>query len=377
MTKRCREEKPGALHPDADWFKEGVHLMSAARYVTLVALLATGGALSRAAAAHAQTEELHNFLRTRAGFSEAELEAVDHGSVVVKTLHTSAESEVALLGVALFRASTEFFLGMYQDIERFESGLGPLKKVSDPPRPEDLEALVLPDKDVAALATCRIGKCDLKLGEEGITRFQTEVDWTSPQASQQAQSLVRDLALKFLTAYRQGGNQALGIRRDNKRPTLVREQFEGLLENSDYILTYVPELHRYLLEYPRAALSGATDFLYWAINDFGLDPVVRLSHVTIYSLGEGQNSSAVIASKQLYFSRLFYTGLDLRFLVRNQNDPNDESFYLVTVSRLRSNELGGLFGGVLRKAAEEGARDGLQRYLEVSKPAIESYYRAR
>jgi hypothetical protein len=178
--------------------------MSAARYVTLVALLATGGGLSRAAAAHARTEELRNFLRTRAGFSEAELEAVDQGSVVVKTLHTSAESEVALLGVALFRASTEFFLGMYQDIERFESGLGPLKKVSDPPRPEDLEALVLPDKDVAALATCRIGKCDLKLGEEGITRFQTEVDWTSPQASQQAQSLVRDLALKFLTAYRQG-----------------------------------------------------------------------------------------------------------------------------------------------------------------------------
>ena len=94
---------------------------------------------------------------------------------MVKTFHTSAESEVALLGVALFRAPTEFFLGMYQDIERFESGLGPLKKVGDPPRPEDLEALVLPDKDVAALATCRIGKCDLKLGEEGITRFRKSI----------------------------------------------------------------------------------------------------------------------------------------------------------------------------------------------------------
>ena len=54
--------------------------MSAARYVTLVALLATGGALSRAAAAHAQTEELHNFLRTRAGFSEAELEEIGRAS---------------------------------------------------------------------------------------------------------------------------------------------------------------------------------------------------------------------------------------------------------------------------------------------------------
>jgi hypothetical protein len=183
--------------------------------------------------------------------------------------------------------------------------------------------------------------------------------------------------LGFLTAYREGGNQALGVGRDNKKPTLVREQFEALLEDSDYLLTYVPELHRYLLEYPKAELRGATDFLYWAVNDFGLEPVLRLSHVTIYRPGGDSNSSAVIASKQLYFSRYFYTGLDMRFLVRNQSDPSNERFYLVTISRFRSDELGGLFGGVLRKAAEGGARDGLQRYLEVCKPAIESYYRNR
>ncbi|MGH9462315.1 MAG: hypothetical protein ACRD1X_13930 [Vicinamibacteria bacterium] len=326
---------------------------------------------------HAQTSEPHNFLRTVAGFSEAELGALDQGSVVVKAVDTPNDSEVVLIGAALFRTSTEFFLKMYEDIERFESPLGPLKKVSDPPRAEDFDSLVLPDKDIDALAKCHLGDCDLKLGEAGITRFQNEIDWASPQARPQAQSLARELALAYLTAYRTGGNEAFGVRRDNKKPTLVKEQFEALLEDSDYILTYVPDLHRYLLEYPRAALPGATDFLYWAVNDFGLDPVLRLSHVTIYRPGGDENSSAVIASKQLYFSRYFYTGLDLRFLVRDQSHASDESFYLVTVSRFRSDELGGLFGGVLRKAAEEGARDGLQRYLEVSKPAIESYFRNR
>jgi hypothetical protein len=325
----------------------------------------------------AQTSEPHNFLRTAAGFSEAELGAVDQGSVVVKTLNTPVDSEVALVGVALFRTSTEFFLKMYEDIERFESPLGPLKKMSDPPRAEDLESLTLPDKDIDTLAECRLEDCDLKLGESGITRFQNEIDWTSPEARPRAQSLVRELALEFLTAYQTGGNEALGVRRDNKKPTLVREQFEALLEDSDYLVTYVPELHRYLREYPKAELPGGTDFLYWAVNDFGLEPVLRLSHVTIYRPGGDENSSAVIASKQLYFSRYFYTGLDMRFLVRNQGDPSNESFYLVTVSRFRSDELGGLFGGVLRKAAEGGARDGLQRYLEVSKPAIESYFRNR
>ena len=325
----------------------------------------------------AQTSEPHNLLRTAAGFSEAELGAMDQGSVVVKAVRTPVDSEVALVGAALFRTSTDFFLRMYEDIERFESPLGPLKKMSDPPRAEDLASLMVPDKDIDALAECRLEDCDLKLGENGISRFQTEIDWTSPQARPQAQSLVRELALGFLTAYQQGGNQALGVGRDNKKPTVVREQFEALLEDSDYLVTYVPELHRYLLEYPRVELPGATDFLYWAVNDFGLDPVLRLSHVTIYRPGGDENGSAVIASKQLYFSRYFYTGLDMRFLVRNPSDPSNESFYLVTVSRFRSDELGGLFGGVLRKAAEEGARDGLQRYLEVSKPAIESYFRNR
>jgi hypothetical protein len=332
---------------------------------------------SVAVRAQAPPPEPHTFLKTYVGFSDAEIQRMDRGDVIVKTLRTSVDQEITIVGVALFKASTEFFLRMYRDIERFESGLGPLKKVSDPPHPEDFEGMTLPNKDVEALSRCRIGKCDLKLGETSIARFQTEVDWDDPQASRRAQSLIRELALQFVTAYNAGGNEALGVRRDKKKPTLVREEFEGLLEDSPYILSYIPELHRYLLEYPEAKLTGATDFLYWALNDFGLEPILRLSHVTIYQPEEGENSSAVIASKQLYFSRYFHTGLDLRFLVRNERDPSDESFYLVTVSRFRSDELGGLFGGLIRKAAEEGARDGLQQYLKVSKTAIESYYRDR
>ncbi len=296
----------------------------------------------------------------------------------MKTVRTPSKEEVTIVGAALFKASTAFFLRMYRDIERFESGLGPLKKLSDPPRAEDFAPLTLPEKDFEDLAECRVDDCDLKLGEESIARFQTEVKWSSPQAHQQAMALVRELSLQFATAYRKGGNQALGVDRDKKNPTLIREEFEGLLENSPYILSYIPELHEYLLEYPSAELTGSIDdFLYWALNDFGLEPVLRLSHVTIYQPETGDNASAVISSKQLYFSRYFHTGLDLRFLVQNDGDPSDESFYLVTVSRFRSGELGGFFGGLIRKAAEEGASEGLRQYLEVSKTAIESYYRDR
>ena len=335
--------------------------------------------MSATGSASAQTgKEPQTFLKTHAGFSEEELRAIDQGSAIVKTVRTPSKEEVTIVGVGLFKASTAFFLRMYRDIERFESGLGPLKKLSDPPGAEDFAPLTLPDKDLKDLAECRVGDCELKLGEESIARFQTEVNWTSPQAHQQAMALVRELALRFAISYSKGGNQALGVDRDKKKPTLVREEFEGLLENSPYILSYIPELHEYLLEYPKAELKGTTDdFLYWALNDFGLEPVLRLSHVTIYQPEAGDNASAVISSKQLYFSRYFHTGLDLRFLVQNDGDTSDESFYLVTVSRFRSDELGGFFGGLIRKAAEEGASEGLRQYIEVSKTAIESYYRDR
>jgi hypothetical protein len=157
----------------------------------------------------------------------------------------------------------------------------------------------------------------------------------------------------------------------------VAKEFEALLANSPYILHYVLELHRYLLEYPQASLPGAEDFMYWALNDFGLKLVLRLSHVTIYQEKEDANASAVIASKQLYFSHYFHTGLDLRFLVENRQRPGSDSFYMVTVSRVRSDELGGIFGGVVRQTAQAAARDGLKLYMEVCKEAIDRYYRER
>ncbi len=290
----------------------------------LVSLATTGSAFAQS------TKEPQTFLKTHAGFSEEDLRAIEQGSVIVKTVRTPSKEEVTIVGAALFKASTAFFLRMYRDIERFESGLGPLKKLSDPPQAEDFAPLTLPDKDLKDLAKCRVGDCDLKLGEESIARFQTEVNWSSPQAHQQAMALVRELGLRFARAYSEGGNQALGVDRDKKKPTFIQEEFEGLLENSPYVLNYIPELHEYLLEYPKAELTGSTDdFLYWALNDFGLEPVLRLSHVTIYQPESGDNASAVISSKQLYFSRYFHTGLDLRFLVQNDDDPSDESFYLV------------------------------------------------
>ena len=351
------------------------------RYLTRRDFVKTGSLMAAGLAVNgigaARTTEPHNFLKTHAGFSGAELAEMDQGKVLVKSPSTDAENEIVLVGAVLIEASTEFFFRMYRDIERFEGGLGPIKKLSDPPRPEDFSTMTLPEEDLEDLRKCRLGDCELKIGEAGLSWLQRDVDWDTPNASDQAMGVVRDLFLSFSKAYREGGNQALGVGRDQKKPTFVAIEFEALLANSPYILHYVPELHRYLLEYPQVPLPGTEDFMYWSLNDFGLKHVLRLSHVTIYQEKEDANASAVIASKQLYFSHYFHTGLDLRFLVENRQRPGSDSFYMVTVSRVRSNEIGGIFGGVVRQTAQAAARDGLQHYMEVCKEAIDRYYRER
>lgn len=328
-----------------------------------------------ALATGAAAQEPHRFLSAHGTFTPEELGLVDGGGVVVKSLPTDVENEVAILGVARVRATTEFFLRMYRDIERFETGWGVTKKLSAPPRIEDFTALRIPEEDFQALRDCKVGDCELKLGEPALEHLRSEVDWNDPAASEKVHEFIRARALEYSLGYIEGGNDTLGVYRDGKKPTAVADEFRGLLESSPYVMSYRPELHRYLMDYPGASLPGASDFLYWSLVDFGGKPTFRLNHVVIYSLaGEGPNESVVIASKQLYFSHYFHTGLELTTLVKDRERP-DDGFYLVSLNRYRTDLPGGLFGKMVRKTAEDGARGGTERYLTATKGAIEKYFR--
>jgi hypothetical protein len=76
----------------------------------------------------------------------------------------------------------------------------------------------------------------------------------------------------------------------------------------------------------------------------GLKPTIRISHLTIR---EGPDDT-MVASKMLYGSHYFWTALELRTLVP---DPaRGPGFWFVTVSRSRSDGLGGFTGMIVRKA---------------------------
>jgi hypothetical protein len=130
------------------------------------------------------------------------------------------------------------------------------------------------------------------------------------------------------------------------------------------LTTYLPDVRRYLLEYPRATLPGSTSFLYWQETVFGLKPTIRISHVMIRETP----NDAVVTSKMLYASHYFWTGLEVRALLRDLS--RGEGFWFVTVNRSRSDGLSGVTGSFVRGRVRSEVQDGALAGLRSTKQRL-------
>ena len=174
-------------------------------------------------------------------------------------------------------------------------------------------------------------------------------------------------------AYQADGNAALGHYYDGAEPLSVAEQFRALLTSSNRLPVPVPELMAYLDEYPRGRPAGAEDFFYWSVVDFGLKPTVRVNHVIIYPLAAILSGvSHVIAIKQLYASHYFHTTLELRLLVHDDRGADRHGFYLLSITRSRSDGTVGLKGSLLRPIISRRSRNAIRGYLEHLKGQVDS-----
>ncbi|MBP1633918.1 MAG: hypothetical protein H6Q10_492 [Acidobacteria bacterium] len=288
------------------------------------------------------------------------------GRAVTKLLTADESKEVAVFGAVWIDAPITRYLDAVRDIESFERGGGFVvtKRLSDPPRLEDFAAMHLPAEDVADLRTCRVGDCEVKLSERALRRFQTEINWKGPNVQAAADALMREILLEYVKGYLEGGNERLAVYRDQSRPTFVPQEFRTMVEGTP-AANYMPDLRQYLLDYPSATLPNSTSFLYWQETRFGLKPTIRVSHLTIAETSGG----AVVASKMLYASHYFWTGLEVRTLVP---DPSrGRGFWFVTVNRGRSDGLGGFTGRLIRGRVRSESQKGSLAALEATKKRLE------
>lgn len=303
---------------------------------------------------------VEEFLKSRMEVSDEEWASVESGAPLVKLRPRRDDSETRLLGIVKIQGEPEEFVERYRDIVAFEKGTGVLQigRFGNPPRVEDLAALTLEADDLSSFQDCRPGDCAIKLSEGAMAAFE-KIPWEAADASERANDLARRMIVDFLESYRAGGNAALGVRHDKKEPLLVCRQFEEMMEDPDLPVLF-PELVRFLTEYPEASLPGGEEFFYWSKVDFGLKPVIRLNHVGIYRPESGL-AKYVMASKMIYTTHYFNTGIEIKFLAQ---DPGQSgSYYLLAGNRSRSDGLTGFTGAMISGKIRGKAREGLESYL--------------
>jgi hypothetical protein len=324
-------------------------------------------------ACHAQDVEPFKFFRDYAELKDDQIKEIRNGKAFAKIIESRTPDEVFVFGAVYVQSTPEKYLKLASDIDelrKLPSYLA-IRKFSDPPQRSDLDGFTLEADDIKQLKDCKPGKCDVQLPADAMETFKQSVNWSAPDAADQANQLAQKLAFEAIEGYTQGGNAALGTYMDKHHPAVVGETFASLLSRSKALPAYLPELQRYLLEYPQAPSGNIQSEFYWEKVNFGLKPTLRIVQAIVYQDSGSSEPASALAVKQLYASHYFETALDLTVCVRDQENPG-RGFYLITLKGSQQAGLTGFKGGIVRKVAVDKTRSALERSLAAIKQKLES-----
>jgi len=311
-------------------------------------------------AAQVRTIDAERLLAERFAFTPAEIAQARSGEAVAQLLPSNDAGEIGVFGAVRIVAKADRLVTWFKDIASFRQAaeLGVSRRLSDPPQIGDFADLSLDEAELSALSKCGPGKCDLRLGDKAAGRFQTEVDWSAPDAARRANLLMRQLMLGLAQAYLKGGDQALGAYHNEKTPRVAADEFHQVLWQSKGLYDIAPPFAAYLEEFPSAKLPGSEQFLYWAKGNVGSEASISLHQLVIYRAPGGE---VFLADKQLYASRYVDASLMVISLV---STPDGGSFYALVGARARSTLLTGMGARVLRGTVERATSDTTAMYLK-------------
>jgi len=349
-------------------------MMKAKLNGSTAALLLVLLACSASFAPAGSVAEPENFFRQYVGLNDEQISAIQHGKAVAKTLDSPTADQVFVFGGVYIESTPESYLKFAEDLDRLRKipSYLALRKFSDPPVLSDLDGFTLEEEDIKHLKDCHPGKCEVELPADVMEEFQKSVDWSSPNAAEMANHTAQQIALRALQEYIRGGNDALGTYRDKKHPTEVAETFRALLNRSKALPVYLPELDRYLLDYPNAKIENAESQFYWEKVNFGLKPTLRMVQAIVYRGSSPAAPAYAVAIKQLYSSHYFESALDLTVCVKDQSTPQRKGFYLITLKGSQQAGLTGFTGSIVRKVAVDKTRSSMEKVLVAIKEQLEN-----
>ena len=318
--------------------------------------------------------EPDKFFHEFAGLNDGQIKEIHEGKAIAKILDSPTADQVFVFGAVYINSTPEQYLKFASDIEalrKLPSYLA-VGKFSDPPQLSDLAGFTMDEQDFKQLKNCKPGHCEVQLPTEAMDEFQRSVNWSAPDAGDQANRLAQQLALQALLNYQQGGNTALGTYRDKNHPAVVAETFASLLGRSKALPAYLPELHEYLLNYPKADSGNIQSEFYWEKVNFGLKPTLRMVQAIVYQGKSRERPAYAVAVKQLFASHYFESALDLTVCVKDDQRADHPGFYLITMKGSQQAGLTGFKGGIVRKVAVDKTRSSLEKALASIKQKLES-----
>src|SRR5262245_53075420 len=140
-------------------------IRTAAMLMTTVLLVAPG---------LASGDPARSFLMTAFQLSSDEIDHIDRGEVVSRTLDVKNRREVATLGIVRIRTSPSKYVERLADIATFKRTDDVLQigTFSSSPRLDDMAGLTVDEADLRRLRECRVEDCDVRLSADGIERVQ-------------------------------------------------------------------------------------------------------------------------------------------------------------------------------------------------------------
>jgi hypothetical protein len=325
-----------------------------------------------AAFAVAQTEPqtAKDFLRKYLSFTETDISDLDSGQLITKLPKVSDSREVAAFAVVRVNAPPEQLAIQFHDIVRWKQGesVPEIGKFSDKPEIADLAGLSMDPEEIKVLRKCKPGSCDMKLSAVSMERLVKGTNWTAENYQHQAENLFKQLLVDYVGTYKLGGNRYLAQYDDKRQPLKLAEEFNALLKESNYVTGYAPELANYIDKFPNAQLAGSEGYVYWSKEKFGIQPVLSMTHVTIYPRRHGNAKEVIIASKQLYASHYFESSLAFTMMIPREGGGS----YLIYLNRSRTDTLRGFLSGITRMFISGHVRDGAAKSLRLAKERLEA-----
>lgn len=284
--------------------------------------------------------QLSQFLKNDLKFSEGNLSAINSGQVVTNVLDSKVKREVVVVSAAWINLPRAEFLKQSDtaklNVEMAAAEAG--GKFGQPPQPADMQALTIPPNDLKEYKKCDVASCKIKAPEASIAEFR-KLDDKAADFQTQAEALLRQQIVAYVTAYIQQGNAGLIEYRDKENPVRMADEFADILKNSPYLDVYFPELRNVLANFPQATLSQGKSAFYWMVENFGGKanrPTVTANQLLTYQ--PASQTETVLASKQLYANHYYEAGLGLTIMA-DAPEMGKPGFYLIHVNRARIDAL--------------------------------------